>query len=86
MRRCWTDLASFRGRCVPRYVLKAAYEAAGETLAFSVGGRGMRLGKDEEAWKVLNEWRESVGDETDAEDRFVLDGTEDDDLLDDDEL
>ncbi|KAI9633860.1 uncharacterized protein MKK02DRAFT_28614 [Dioszegia hungarica] len=79
------DQTHYQGRRVPRHVLEAVYKEAGMASSFEEGGRGLRLGDGVGAWEIFREWRGTVGDETDEEDNFVLDGTEDDDLLSDDE-
>lgn len=69
---------------MPRLILEEVYAAAGEMLEFCEGGRGLRLGDTKEAWKKLEEWRDSAGDATDTEDMASLDGWEYEDDEEDD--
>lgn len=50
------------------------------------GGRDLRFGNESTSWKMLDCWREEAGDISDEEDDdFELDGSEDDDLGDNDD-
>ena len=54
----WVDVTLYRGERLPLEVLRAVYNANRDVSSFKRGGRDMEM--SEEAWKLLDNWRDGL--------------------------
>jgi hypothetical protein len=66
-KRVWRDFSHFRGRTVPLDILRGAYLEAEMEMNWMEGGRDLEFGLRSVGWKVIEDWREEAGDESDME-------------------
>lgn len=81
VKRVWHDMAHYRGRTVSLTPLLDAYKASGLDPKWIETGRGMALKPI--SWEILDDWRETVDDETSDEGGPDYDDDDDDDDDDD---
>jgi hypothetical protein len=96
VRRVWRDLSRYRGRTVPIRILDRVYATAATAYGADAeyfasgrewieGKRGIRMDSTR-AWSILEEWRNSVDDDSDIQSSDEEDSDDEDEDDDDDDL